>query len=332
MVDMVQVYKLIATFSRLSFSLQDQKSGGMDCNKILQEIYDRVKATAPDGSVNDYIPELAQDDPGKFGIALITVQGKAHTVGDVGEPFSIQSISKVFLLAMAFSLLGDRLWRRVGVEPSGNPFNSIVQLEYEHGIPRNPLINPGAHVVCDILLDEFNDPAAAFLDFVRKLSGNPRIKYNEKVFISEKQTGFKNASLVNLMKSYGNIHNHVDDVLDFYYRACSIEMTCIDLARSFLPFANISVPFLHSDVALTKSQIKRINAIMLCCGFYDESGEFAFEVGLPGKSGVGGGLAAINPNNYSVATWSPRINKKGNSVYGMRALEMLTTITENSIF
>ncbi len=307
-------------------------SGAMDCNKILQEIYDEVKSSSPDGRVNDYIPELAQVDPGKFGIALITIKGEKYAVGDADEAFSIQSISKVFLLAMAFSLMGDKLWRRVGVEPSGNPFNSIIQLEYEHGIPRNPLINPGAHVVCDILLDEFADPAKAFLAFVRELSGNPGVDYNEKVFHSEKRTGFKNASLVNLMKAYGNIHNHVGDVLDFYYRACSIEMTCAELARAFLPFANIPVPFVHAGVALTKSQIKRLNAIMLCCGFYDESGEFAFEVGLPGKSGVGGGLAAVNPNHYSVAAWSPRINKKGNSVYGMRALEMLTTITENSIF
>jgi glutaminase len=157
-------------------------------------------------------------------------------------------------------------------------------------------------VVCDILLDEFADPATAFLAFVRELSGNPGVNYNNKVFLSEKQAGFKNASLVNLMKAYGNIHNHVDDVLDFYYRACSIEMTCVDLARSFLPFANIPVPFLHSGVTLTKSQIKRINAIMLCCGFYDESGEFAFEVGLPGKAAS---AADWQPSTPIITAWPP---------------------------
>jgi glutaminase len=304
----------------------------MDCNQVLNEIYHEVKTTAPDGKVADYIPELAKVAPEKFGIAISTVKGDSYAVGDVDEKFSVQSISKVFLLSMAFSALGDELWKRVGVEPSGNPFNSIVQLEYEKGKPRNPLINAGAHVMCDILLTELEDPYEALLEFVRKIAGNRQIDFNEKVAKSEKNLGFRNASLINMMKSYGNIHNHVDAVLDFYYHACAIELTCRQLAKAFLPFANLTVPFDYSGVVLTKSQIKRINALMLCCGFYDESGEFAFEVGLPGKSGVGGGIVAINPNQYSVATWSPRINEKGNSVYGMRAMELLTTKTENSIF
>lgn len=297
----------------------------MDCNQIITEIYSEVKATSPDGKVADYIPELAKVDPEKFGIAVLNTNGESHTIGDVDEKFSIQSISKVFLLSMAFSAIGDELWQRVGVEPSGNPFNSIIQLEYEKGKPRNPLINPGAHVMCDILLTELEDPYESLLTFVRKISGNRQADYNEKVFKSEKASGYRNASLINMMKSYGNIHNHVDAVLDFYYHACSIELSCRQLAKAFLPYANVSLPFDYVGVTLTNSQIKRINAIMRCCGFYDESGKFAFEVGLPGKSGVGGGIVAINPNQYSVATWSPRINEKGNSVYGMRALELLTT-------
>lgn len=304
----------------------------MDCNQIINGIYEEVKASASDGKVADYIPELAKVDPEKFGIAMTTTKGESYSVGDVDEKFSVQSISKVFLLSMAFSAQGDELWKRVGVEPSGNPFNSIVQLEYEKGKPRNPLINAGAHVLCDVLLTELEDPYEAFLDFVRKLSGNRSIEFNEKVAKSEKISGFRNASLINMMKSYGNIENHVDAVLDFYFHICSIEMTCKQLAKAFLPFASLDKTFDYADVTLTRSQIKRINAIMLMCGFYDESGEFAFEVGLPGKSGVGGGIVAINPNHYSVATWSPRINEKGNSVFGMRALEMLTTKTENSIF
>ncbi len=304
----------------------------MDCNQIITGIYQEVKASAPDGKVADYIPELAKVDPEKFGIAITTTKGESYAIGDVDEKFSIQSISKVFLLSIAFSAQGEELWKRVGVEPSGNPFNSIVQLEYEKGKPRNPLINAGAHVLCDVLLTELEDPYEAFLDFVRKLSGNRSIEFNEKVAKSEKISGFRNASLINMMKSYGNIENHVDAVLDFYFHICSIEMTCKQLAKAFLPFASLDQPFDFADVTLTRSQIKRINAIMLMCGFYDESGEFAFEVGLPGKSGVGGGIVAIHPNQYSVATWSPRINEKGNSVFGMRALEMLTTRTENSIF
>jgi len=304
----------------------------MDCNQIITGIYQEVKASSPDGKVADYIPELAKVDPDKFAVAITTTKGESYAIGDVDEKFSIQSISKVFLLSMAFSAQGEELWKRVGVEPSGNPFNSIVQLEYEKGKPRNPLINAGAHVLCDVLLTELEDPYEAFLDFVRKLSGNRSIEFNEKVAKSEKISGFRNASLINMMKSYGNIENHVDAVLDFYFHICSIEMTCKQLAKAFLPFASLDQPFDYADVTLTRSQIKRINAIMLTCGFYDESGEFAFEVGLPGKSGVGGGIVAIHPNQYSVATWSPRINEKGNSVFGMRALEMLTTKTENSIF
>lgn len=304
----------------------------MNLQQIISEIYQEVKASPPEGKVADYIPELATVNPDKFGFVLTTVKGESYSIGDSEEKFSIQSISKVFLLSIAFSVIGDELWKRVGVEPSGNPFNSIVQLEYEKGIPRNPLINAGAHVVCDVLLSELEDPYGALLEFVRKLSGNKHIDYNEKVARSEKLTGFRNASLINMMKSYGNIHNHVDAVLDLYFHACSLEMTCRQLARAFLPFANLNEPFDYAGIKLTRSQIKRINALMLCCGFYDESGEFAFEVGLPGKSGVGGGIVAVRPGQYSVATWSPRVNEKGNSVYGMRILERLTTRLEDSIF
>jgi glutaminase len=304
----------------------------MDFKQIITGIYDEVKASAPDGKVSDYIPELAKVEPDKFGIALITTKGSTFSIGDVEEKFSIQSIAKVFLLSLAFSIRGDSLWERVNVEPSGNPFNSVVQLEYEKGKPRNPLINPGAHVLSDILLTELNDPYESFLQFVRKITGTRSIDFNEKVAKSEKNLGYRNASLINLMKSYGNIENHIDAVLDFYFHICSVEMTCEQLAKAFLPYANLAQPFDFAGVTLTRSQIKRINAIMLMCGFYDESGEFAFKVGLPGKSGIGGGIVAINPKQFSVATWSPRINKKGNSIFGMRALEMLTTRTEDSIF
>ncbi|MGE5498511.1 MAG: glutaminase [Syntrophothermus sp.] len=304
----------------------------MDYKEILEGIFEEVKKSAPSGNAASYIPELATVDPDHYGITLLTVDGREHNLGDAGIKFSIQSISKVFSLSYAVSLLGEKVFERVGVEPSGNSFNSIMQLEYEKGIPRNPFINAGALVIADILVTHLKNPETDFLEFVRAISGSPDIISNEKVYLSEKQTGYRNAALINMMKSYGNIYNDIDAVLSFYYMQCSLEMSCRQLAQAFLPYAKLAVPFDYSGVKLTKSQLKRINALMLSNGFYDESGEFAFEVGLPGKSGVGGGIAALHPNHYSVAVWSPRINEKGNSVFGMRTLEMLTTRTEDSIF
>jgi glutaminase len=232
---------------------------------------------------------------------------------------------------MAFSFLDEKVWQRVGVEPSGNPFNSLVQLEYEKGIPRNPFINAGALVIADILVSELKNPKQDFLAFIRTLSGNETINYNEKVAQSEKDTGFRNAALCNFLKSFGNIKNEVEVVLDFYFHQCSIEMTCKELAHSFFFFANEGKTKSGKQI-LSKSQVKRLNALMQTCGFYDESGEFTYKVGLPGKSGIGGGIAALYPNHFSVATWSPRLNEKGNSELGMAALELLTTKTGMSIF
>ena len=304
----------------------------MEYNKIIKEIYAEVSSAKKEGRVADYIPELSVIDPDKFGVTLITSDGKIHSAGDSDERFSIQSISKVFTLSMAFSLLGDKIWDRIGVEPSGSPFNSIVQLEYEKGKPRNPFINAGALVVCDILFSKRADPKNEILGFVRKLAGCGSINYNLKIAESERASGYRNAALINMMRSYGNIKNPVEKVLDLYYTVCSIELTCTELAKAFLHYTNTRKDFHICGYTLTRSQIKRINALMLCCGLYDESGEFAFEVGLPGKSGVGGGIAAINPDHYAVAVWSPLINTKGNSVAGMKFLERLTTVTEDSIF
>jgi glutaminase len=233
---------------------------------------------------------------------------------------------------MAFRNEGESLWKRVGVEPSGNAFNSLLQLEYENGIPRNPLINAGALVIADILVGRYADPKIEFLDFVRKISDENNINYNSQIADAEKLAGFRNSALVNLMKSFGNIKNEVDRVLDFYFHQCSIEMSCKQLAKTFLFFTNHgTIP--HSQVKIiSMSKAKRINAIMQTCGFYDEAGEFTFRVGLPGKSGIGGGIVAIHPDKYAVAVWSPKLNNKGNSNKGIMALELLTTKLELSIF
>ncbi|HCT50997.1 MAG TPA: glutaminase A, partial [Balneola sp.] len=229
-------------------------------------------------------------------------------------------------------MLGEKLWKRVGVEPSGNPFNSLVQLEYESGIPRNPLINAGALVVSDVLVSNLKNPKHDFLRFVQKLAGNSTISYNEKVAESEKDTGYRNVALASLMKSFGNIENLVEEVLDFYFYMCSIEMSCKELSQTFLLYANHGKHFVSKERILNASQSKRLSAILLTCGFYDQAGEFTFKVGLPGKSGVGGGIAAVFPEHYSVAVWSPKLNKAGNSVLGMEVLERLTTKTGLSIF
>jgi len=304
----------------------------MDYQKIIEKIALKLESIPHEGEVASYIPELAKINPNKFALNAHTVEGQDYNFGNVDERFSIQSISKVFMLTQAYMIHGSELWKRVGVEPSGNPFNSLVQLEYENGIPRNPFINAGALVIADILCDTLENPKEEMLNFVRRLSGDNTIDFNRKVAQSEIETGFRNSAQINLMKSFGNINNDIDCVLDFYYHLCSIEMSVKELSKAFMLYVNHGVLLPENTRLLTYSQSKRVNALMQTCGFYDEAGQFSFKVGLPGKSGVGGGIVAIHPEKYAVAVWSPRLNKKGNSFLGMKALEMLTTETNLSIF
>lgn len=303
----------------------------MQYQKILNAIAFEASKTKERGVVASYIPELSKIDAKKFGISLLDEHGTFFESGDTNELFSIQSISKVLTLSLAFTLVGDDLWKRVDVEPSGDPFNHLSLLEHENGIPRNPLINAGAIVVADILISHLNNPKQEFLEYVRKIAGDTSLDYDLKVARSEKRTGFKNHAAAYLIKSYGNLENDVDTVLDFYFHQCALAMTCQQLVKVFYIFANRG-KCLKQHPYLTLAQVKRINALMLTCGFYDEAGEFAFEVGLPGKSGVGGGIVALLPEKFCVATWSPGLNLKGNSKLGMEALEKLTTKTGLSIF
>ena len=304
----------------------------MDYQKILENIYTEILPYAKEGKQADYIPELAKVNPDQFGMCINTVSGQTYSFKQADTRFSIQSISKVFALAMCLSLKGDSLWKKIGKEPSGTAFNSLIQLEIEKGIPRNPFINAGAIVMADILVSHLKDPKTDFLNFVRALADNDTISYNEKTAISERETGFLNAAIANLLKYHGTIENDIETVLHFYFLMCSVEMSCDELSKAFLAFADHSKTFDYAGVTLTTSQVKRMNAIMQTCGFYDEAGEFAYLVGLPGKSGVGGGIVAIYPMLYSVAVWSPRLNSKGNSVMGIKALELFTTETKESIF
>ena len=303
----------------------------MEYNDILKSIYNQVKNIDDQGKTATYIPELAQIDVNKFGVFLQPIARKGCGAGDFNEKFSIQSVSKILLLLLVYKNIKSDLWKRMDFEPSGNSFNSLIQLEMENGIPRNPLINAGAIVLCDILIDLFDNPKQVFIDFVRKLTLDNTIDYNKNIAKSEANTGFTNIAIANLIKSYGNIKNDVNSVLDIYFHVCAVEMTCKELATSCLIFANQGVIPSTNERILSISRTKRLNAVMQTCGFYDEAGQFAFKVGLPGKSGVGGGIIAIYPKRYSVAVWSPRLNKKGNSFKGMNFLELLTTATD-SIF
>ncbi|NBC07996.1 MAG: glutaminase [Bacteroidetes bacterium] len=304
----------------------------MSYPEILTAIAKEVRAEQGKGQVADYIPALARVPGDKFGIALATLDGQQFQLGDADEQFSIQSISKVFALALAYPKEGEQLWERVGMEPSGNPFNSLVQLEYEQGIPRNPFINAGALVITDLLVKHYPRPKAHLLDFIRELSGSYDVYYDHEVARSEREHGFTNAALVNFMKSHHNIKAPVDQVLDIYFHQCAVAMSCRELAQAFLLLANHGILPETGKRILSKSQAKRLNAIMLTCGFYDEAGEFAFCVGLPGKSGVGGGIVAVVPNKLAIAVWSPELNEHGNSQAGIKALELFTSYTGQSIF
>ena len=303
----------------------------MNYQEILQNIYSEIQPFAKEGKQADYIPALAKVNPDQFGMCLSTVSEQTYSIEGSEIRFSIQSISKVFAIALALSLKGEKVWKHVGKEPSGTAFNSLFQLELEKGIPRNPFINSGAIVVTDILMNELKDPENDFIEFVRTLCGDNTVDYNMEVATSEREHGYLNAAIANLLKYHGCLTNDIEEVLMFYFKMCSIEMSCQELAKAFLAFTGYK-EFNYNGFTLTSSQVKRLNAVMQTCGFYDEAGEFSYLVGLPGKSGVGGGIVAIHPLKYSVAVWSPRLNSKGNSIMGMKALELLTTYTAESIF
>lgn len=286
------------------------------------------------GRVADYIPALARIDPAQFGIAVVEPDGTTHIAGDANTPFSIQSVSKVFALTLALDRIGDRIWARVGREPSGSAFNSIVQLESERGIPRNPFINAGAIVVSDALLTghDARETIGDMLRFVRRLAGDDGVEIDSEVATSEAVTGFRNFALANYMKAFGNLENAVEDALKLYFHQCALTMSCVQLARAGRYLMNAGVQPGSGERIVSAEQARRLNALMLTCGHYDGSGEFAFRVGIPGKSGVGGGILAVVPGKASIAVWSPGLNERGNSKLGSLALEQLADATGWNVF
>ncbi len=307
----------------------------MDYQSILNEIADEIRPLLKSGKVADYIPALAEVDPEQFAMSLTLFDGTQFSVGDAETLFSIQSISKVFTFTLALKFYSTDMYKRIGREPSGNPFNSLVQLEYEHGIPRNPFINAGAINVTDALLNHYGDDGDTFreiLAFIRSIADEPAIGYSKRVAASEMEHGFRNMALANLMKSFNNLDNDVQEVVQTYFDHCAVEMNTKMLSRAMLYLANHGVDPITGIEHITPQQAKRINAVMLTCGHYDASGDFAFHVGLPGKSGVGGGIVAVIPKLMGIAVWSPGLNAQGNSLVGTEALELFTTKTGLSVF
>nr|WP_216639927.1 glutaminase [Halobacteriovorax marinus] len=302
----------------------------------MQDILDRVEKNIQQyfgmGEVANYIPELAKIDPKQFAMTVATVDGRIYSCGSSDKLFSIQSISKVFVLTMAMNVLQDELWERVGKEPSGSAFNSLVQLETEQGIPRNPFINAGALVTTDAIIQRFTNAYDEILNFVRDLSQNESIEFDKNVALSEFQHSERNSALAYFMKSFGNIESDPIQLLDVYFHHCSIAMNTVDLAKAFLFLANGGVNPATGKRVVTSLKAKRVNSLMLTCGLYDNVGDFAYRVGLPAKSGVGGGIVAVLPGEFSVAVWSPELNLSGNSLIGTKALELFTNYTEKSIF
>ncbi|MBF9031642.1 glutaminase [Rhodobacterales bacterium HKCCE3408] len=302
----------------------------MDLQSIVAEIAAEMADRPDRGEVATYIPQLARVDPARFGLAVALPDGTVHAAGDADLPFSVQSISKVFTLAIALGRFGDDLWMRVGREPSGQPFNSILQLETERGRPRNPFINAGAIVVTDAILagHQPRELLGEILQFVRSAAGDEEIHINKSVAASEEATGHRNRALAEFIAAHDNLIHEPDYVLGTYFHQCAIDMTCRQLARAGLFLTNAE----GTPSLVGPARVRRINALMMTCGHYDASGDFAYRVGLPGKSGVGGGILMVVPRRAAIAVWSPGLNAAGNSHLGTVAAEILTRRTGWSVF
>ena len=285
------------------------------------------------GAVATYIPELAKANINEFGICVVSNNNEVNSAGDYDKPFTMQSIIKPIILLMALMDNGtERVRELVGVEATGKPFDAFnysdQALSGEH---INPMINTGAIALCTLIKGgNYDEKFSRLLELTRKISDNPDLAVDEQVYLSEKATGSKNRALAYMLKAYDLIHDDVEQVLDCYFRACSIRATSVDLARIAFAFANGGK--VAGEQLFQKEHAKYVNAVLMTCGMYDGSGEFALNVGVPAKSGVGGGIMAVVPNRMGIGIYSPALDKKGNSIAGIKALEMLSRELDLSIF
>lgn len=302
---------------------------------LLKDILDKCYKYTEYGSVANYIPELAKADAGKFGICVISDADMINFSGDYEKHFTMQSIIKPIILLMALMDKGEECVRSlVGVEATGKPFDAFnysdQALKCEH---INPMINTGAIALCTLINgDTYTEKFSRLLNLTRKMADNPLLEVDEAVYLSEKATGSKNRALAYMLKAYGMIDADVEEVLDCYFRACSVKVTSVDLARIAFVLANKGTDLKTNEQIFDKKYAQYINAVLMTCGMYDGSGEFAINVGVPAKSGVGGGIMAVVPNRMGIGIYSPSLDSKGNSFAGIKALELLSKELELSIF
>lgn len=306
----------------------------METQNNIQEVIDKIAEQITyhygRGKVATYIPKLAGVMPNQFAMSVVDSKGQFYCTGEHTTKFSIQSVSKVFLLTLVLNNLDQEIWGRMDREPSGKAFDSLIHLEETSGIPSNPFLNSGAIVMVDMLMDIFGkNTFDEVLKFIKVCSGNDELSFDHEIYLSEKESGHKNNAFCSYMKAYGNITHEVEDVLDNYYKICSISMHNSDLAKSFYYLSNRGIT-LAGEVITTQRHTKRINSIMFTCGTYNEVGDFAYLVGLPVKSGVSGAIAGCLPHNYAISVWAPELNEKGNSYLGFKALEEFTTVIDKS--
>ncbi|MBX4261240.1 glutaminase A [Clostridium estertheticum] len=287
------------------------------------------------GNTASYIPELRKVDPHQLGISILQSDGSSLSSGDYDRKFTIQSISKTVALMLALMDRGQEyVFDKVGMEPTGDAFNSIIKLEIRQpSIPLNPMINAGA-IAIDSLIEgnDINHKFNRLICFFRKICHNDSLWYNEKVYLSEKATGFRNRALANFIKDSGVLEGEVEEVLDLYFKQCSIEIDCRDIAMLGAVLAMDGISPITGKTLISKNICRIVKTLMVTCGMYDASGEFSIKVGIPAKSGVGGGIMAAVPGKMGIGVFGPALDKKGNSIGGIKVLEYLSCEMDLNIF
>ncbi|MGL4534825.1 MAG: glutaminase A [Fusobacteriaceae bacterium] len=293
--------------------------------------YNRYKTSH--GKVASYIPGLSKADANNLGICLIKENGEIYFAGDYETKFTIQSVSKPLTLMLAILDNGiDFVFNRVGMEPTGDAFNSIMKLETNKtGKPFNPMINAGAIEVCSMIKGEGQKRFERVLDFFKIISENPTLEINQEIYEGEKLTGNKNRSMGYFLKGENLIDGDVEEALEIYFKQCSVEVTACDLAKIGLFLAKGGV-LSTGERVVSDFVCKIVKTLMVTCGMYDGSGEFAIKVGIPSKSGVGGGIMSVVPGKMGIGVFGPALDEKGNSIAGISLLENLSSYANLSVF